>query len=255
MKTVTVSASPRRVSGFTLVEAMVTITIVGLVMTIALKTFVDALLIQYKDYQRLSTDGTLRYFIAQVAKQTLDASEFYVFPTYQSLDGAVNLTTDPSTQNTDNFNTYIGEGDCLVLVTRVNTDIANSVIQRFRIYYRVATSPDTQAPIRYYDSGDVTSSAVTAVATLLNGVNLSTTPNITGSTQIVANCRGRLRTNYSGTPSASSSPYYHPIFATESSTSTAVDTAVSINVEIINGTTTNNMLSSSSFNYTISPRK
>jgi hypothetical protein len=36
---------------------------------------------------------------------------------------------------------------------------------------------------------------------------------------------------------------------------TPTNDSVSINVEIINGTTANSMLSSSSFNYTISPRR
>jgi hypothetical protein len=48
---------------------------------------------------------------------------------------------------------------------------------------------------------------------------------------------------------------FYPIFSSESSTATPVNDGVSINVEIINGTTAANQLSSSSFNYTISPRR
>ena len=47
----------------------------------------------------------------------------------------------------------------------------------------------------------------------------------------------------------------YPAFSSESPDSTATNGFISINLEFINGTTINNLLSSSSFNYTISPRR
>ena len=48
---------------------------------------------------------------------------------------------------------------------------------------------------------------------------------------------------------------FYPIFSSEAPTITASNESFSINVEFINGTTVNNLLSSSSFNYTVSPRR
>jgi len=249
-------------SGFTLVEAMVSMTIVGLVMGLALTVFTNALRAMYKDGQRLSTNTSLRYFISQVSAETLDATEFYVFPTYEKLDGSINLTTDVSALNQDNYGTYLAHGDCLLLVRRVSTDDTTSNVRKFCIYYRVraaSAAASTQTPIRYYEKEYDAAGTGTALTTLLNAVDLKTTPAFAGSRQIIASARGRPI----GSPN-NVAPYNsingvtetsYPIFATESPTSVATNTSVSVNVEIINGTTAGNQLSSSSFNYTISPRK
>lgn len=242
------AAAPHR-AGFTLVEILVAMTISVLVMGLTLAVFTTALRAMYRDIQRLATDAALRSFTTQVAKETLDSTEFYVFPTYEKLDGDVDLSADVSSLSPDD-GVYQAFGDCLVLVTRVSTQ-ATAPVRQFRIYYRVATSPDLQAPIRYYESGDYGSSGTSAsLATLLNAVTLRTTPNIAGSRQVVANTRGRLRD-----PAPTVAPFCYPIFSTDSETPTPTNDSVSINVEIITGTTVNNLLSSSSFHYTISPRK
>ncbi len=237
--------------GFTLVEIMTSMTIFGLVMVGALGLFLTGLRAMYRDNQRLATNATLRYFIAHVTKETLDSTEFYVFPNYQSLNGNVDLTNGVSALQTDAFGTYLAYGDCLVLATRVSADVSTSNIRQFRVYYRPTANADAQAAIRYYESQDygATGTATTLTA-LLNAVNLNSTPTIAGSRQVVPNAIGRLRT-----PAPASGALHYPIFATESATATPTNDTVSINVEVINGTTANNLLSSSSFNYTISPRK
>lgn len=241
-------AALRARAGFTLAEAMVSMTVVGLVMGAALTTFVFGLKTMYRDTERLTTNATLRYFIAQMSKETIDSTEFYVFPNYQSLDGSVSLTSDVSTLQSDSYGTQLAYGDCLVLVSRIDTDDSTSNIRQFRIYYRVTTNTSTLAPIRYYESTDYGSSGTsTSLATLLSAVNLSTTPAYTGSRQIIAQARGRLKTGTTST--------YYPIFATETDSDSSTNYSVSVNVEVVNGTSTNNLLSSSSFNYTISPRK
>jgi hypothetical protein len=235
-----------RSRGFTVVEVMITMTIMMLVTAGALGLFLSGSKAMYKDMQRLITDGSLRKITLQVAKETIDSSEFYLFPNYLSLDGTVNLATDLSPLETDAYNTDVAYGDCLVLVTRVTVDDTSNVRQ-FRIYYRAVTSPDQQGELRYYEGTDYgVSGTATPLATLLNGVVLSTTPAYPGSRVLASITRGRKRTGLTT---------YYPIFSTESTGPTPTNESVSLNIEVINGSSVNNLLSSSSFNYTISPRR
>jgi len=234
-------------SGFTLPEVLISLGVVSLVLAATMSTFLFGYRMMYRDSQRLATNATLRYFVAQVSHETLDASEFYIFQDYRALDGNVDLEDDVTTSVTyvDGVNVY--HGDCLVLVTRVNLD-ASARVRKFRIYYRVATDPSVEAPIRYYESTDYgASGTATSLTTLLNGVNLRNNPNVSGSRQLAERSRGR--------PVDSDPRKIYPIFSSEFPTLTKTNENVSINVEIINGSTVNNLLSSSSFNYTISPRR
>jgi hypothetical protein len=220
----------------------------------------------YKDTQRLVTNASLRKFTLQVAKETIDSSEFYLFPSYAALDGTVDLTADVSQLTTDAYDTQIAHGDCLVLVTRVTVD-ENSAVRQFRIYYRTTTNPNNTAAIRYYESKDYGAAGTsTSLGDLLNAVNLKSNWATTGS-ELGAISRGRQFTTSGShwcplsTPPFTSSNTcthandYYPIFSSESATVTATNESISINVEIINGTSANNQLSSSSFNFTISPRR
>lgn len=242
------SAPPRRPAGFSLVEAMVSMTIASLVMAGTIGTFLFGLRTMYKDSERLVTNATLRFFIAQVTKETLDATEFYVFPDYESLDGSVDLVDDVAALETDAYGTYLAFGDCLVLVTRVSIS-ANANVRQVRIYYRETTDPDVTAAVRYYETADFGSSGTsTSLNDLIDAIDLNANPRLAGSRVIVERARGRLK--------ATPDTYVcHPIFSTESATTTPTNDSVSINVEVINGSTVNNLISSSSFNYTISPRK
>lgn len=235
-------------AGFTLIEAIVSMTIAMLAIGGALSTFIFGLKTMYKDSERLATNANLRYFIGQVSKETLDATEFYVFPNYQSLDGSVDLTNDVSSLQTDAYGTYLAYGDCLVLVTRVSVS-SSSNVRQFRIYYRDTADPNATAAVRYYESSDYgVSGTSTSLTDLVDAVDLKNNPTISGSRVIVSSARGRTKTGTGVTGC-------YPIFSTESATTSPTNDSVSINVEVINGTTVNNMLSSSSFNYTISPRK
>lgn len=239
----------RKIAGVSLVEIMIAGTIGTLTIGLTLSTFLTALRTMYKDTQRMATNAALRGFTLQVAKETLDSTEFHLFPSYESLDGTVSIGTDVSPSSADEtYETYLAYGDCLVLVTRVSTDDAARVRQ-FRIYYRHTTAANTIASIRYYESADygATGHATKTLEELVNEVNLKNAPTLTGSRQLVARARGRLKKG--------STTECYPIFSTESATTTPTNDSVSLNVEIINGTTTNNLLSSSCFNYTISPRR
>jgi hypothetical protein len=235
-------------AGFTVVEILIAMTIALVAIALALGTFLFGLRSMYKDNVRLETNSSLRKFMGQMSKETLDSSEFYIFPSYQSLDGSVNLASDVSSLGTDAYGTSIAHGDCVVLVTRTSVS-ANAAVRQIRIYYRVATvaARNNEAPIRYWEGTDYGPGSTQAnLTTLLNAINLSSNPTLSGSTQLTARAKGRRI----GTTSD-----FYPIFCSESPSVSATNESFSINVEFINGATVNNMVSSSSFNYTISPRR
>jgi hypothetical protein len=236
---------------FTIVELMLSMTISILVIGLTLGLFLQCLRIMYFDSVRLETNATLRKFISHISKEGLDASEFYLLPSYQTLDGDINLTTDVASTTIDPYGKTVAHGDCIILVMRTSS-AADAPIRQFKIYYRVATvaARNNLSPIRYYDSGDVTSTGphitLTDLKALLDSVNLSGTPAIAGSRLMAENAKGRLIP-----PTVNS----HPIFSSESATVTPTNESFVINTEIVQGTAANKMISSSSFNYTITPRR
>jgi prepilin-type N-terminal cleavage/methylation domain-containing protein len=251
MKKRPVSRSRR--AGFSLVEVMISTTIVGLCMGMCMTTFILGSRMMYKDTVRLQTNSSLRYFTAQMAKETVDASEFYLLSDYTKLDGSVDIdssdgSSDLAVPVDDGNGTMLASGDCIVLVTRTSLD-TGAKVRQFRIYYRVASAANVSnaAPIRYYESPDYGASGTSTTLTeLLNAVDLNSTPNLSGSRQITASAKGRR---------VGSTSTYYPIFCSEGPVVTATNESFSINVEFITGKSTINMLSSSSFNYTVSPRR
>jgi prepilin-type N-terminal cleavage/methylation domain-containing protein len=262
---------PSARAGFTLVEVMISMTIVVLVMGMALSTFLFGLRTMYKDTQRLITNASLRSFMAQISKETLDASTFYLFPYYTKLDTSVDLAADPifptgpEIDAADNdFDKWIAHGDCLVLVT-LTSRFRTSDIRQIRVYYRVTTNQagvNAEAPVRYYEtadwgegtSGAANGHAFSGIAAELNAINLNANPNRSGSRLLNARSKGRKVPGPFPNGSYVANDLY-PIFSTESPNANPANGFISINVEFINGSTVNNLLSSSSFNYTISPRK
>lgn len=274
MKNTSRSPRSRPDAAFTLVEIMISMTIVTMVMGMCMSTFLLGLRMMYKDNVRLATNTSLRYFTAQMAKETVDSSEFYLLPDYTALDGSVDIdnsdgSSDMAVPADDGNGTMLASGDCIVLVTRTSID-SGAKVRQFRIYYRVCKTADVncQAPIRYYESQDYgTSGSSSTIGALLNAVNLASTTNTNYSknstTQVITSTTSYARTgdkNRQITATAKgrkigSTANYYPIFCSEGPVVTATNENFSINVEFINGTTANNMLSSSSFNYTVSPRR
>ena len=265
------AASQKRGVGpaaFTLIEVIISMTIGVMVVAMALGTFIVGLRIMYKDIQRLESNSSLRSFMAQISNETVDASYFYLFPYYTLLDGNVNLATDPSTltqdfnATNDIFDRWVAHGDCLVLITKTS-EFRSTDIRRIRIYYRVTSSQTTvnsEASLRYYKTADWGEGTETVsnghplsnLTTELNGIDLNSSPNLPGSKVLNARSLGRkVPSPYTGYAAGDC----YPIFSTESATQTSTNGFIAINVEFINGTTQNNLLSSSSFNYTISPRR
>ena len=219
----------------------------------------------YKDQQRLASNASPRSFTAQITHETVDASYSYLFPHYTALDGSVDLATDPAplTQDfdsaTDIFDRRVAHGDCLVLVTKTS-QFRSSEIRQIRIYYRITASQaevNADAPLRYYETanwGEGTSGAsnghpLSGLAAELNAIVLSPNPTLTGSKLINARSQGRrVPSPYTGYTAGDA----YPMFSTESATQTSTNGFISINIEFINGSTQNDLLSTSSFNYTVS---
>lgn len=256
----------QRPAGFTLAEVLISMSIITIVMGMCMSSFLFGLRTMYKDTQRLQTNANLRSLMAQISKETLDASYFYVLPYYTSLTNSVNLGTAPSSMTqildaADNdYDRWVAHGDCVVLVTKTS-QYRTTDIRQIRIYYRTTTTQtqrNAEAPIRYYETADwgegtsSTSNGHTDVAAELNSINLNSNPNRTGSRQLVGRTVGR-RVAVASTPFVVGDRY--PVFSTESPDSTATNGFIAINMEVVNGSTINNLLSSSSFNYTISPRR
>jgi len=256
--------------GFTLVEIMISMTIVSIVMSMCMSTFLFGLRTMYKDTQRLMTNASLRSFMAQISKETLDASYFYLFPYYTALDGSINLDTDYAPLSftdaaDDDYDKWIAHGDCLVLVTKTAL-YRTTDVKQIRVYYRVTADQgstananlNAEAQIRYYETADwgegsaATSNGHSDVTAELNLINLKANPSLVGSKLLNARSKGRpVPSPY--TPYKAGDLY--PVFSSESPSASATNGFISINVEFINGSKLNNLLSSSSFNYTISPRR
>ncbi len=250
----TTSTLRRATRGFTLVEVMISMSVVVVVLGLCMSTFVFCLKLMYKDMARLQTNANLRSFTAQITTETIDATQYYLFPLYTTLDGNVNLSTAPIDTSgwlADNYGSTYAYGDCLVLVTLADESTGLSNIRQIKIYYRQVTNSNNDGPILYWAGQDYGTAGTTqTLPQLLNAVNLNSTPNYPGSKVLTKIARGRKKPTWTA-----SNPVYYPIFCTESATASSTNQNVSINVEFINGTSVNNLLSSSSFNYTISPRK
>ena len=263
-----------RLSAFTLVEVLIAMTLVVVTVGLATSTLIFGLRIMYKDAQRLESNASLRTFMSQIASETLNASVFYLFPYYTSLDGSVNLTTAPidsatptqAYNNTDDvYDQWIAQGDCLVLVTKTSIH-RSSDIKQIRVYYRITrnqTELNSTAALRYFETADTTGvpgegwgegtastsngHPMSGLEAELNLINLNGNPALAGSKRLNPRSLGRLK------PAPSTDRF--PIFSTLSPSASPTTGSASINVEFVNGTTTGNLLSSSSFNYTISPRR
>jgi prepilin-type N-terminal cleavage/methylation domain-containing protein len=271
MKTPThISARLRR--GFTMMEVMFAMTITVLTVGLAMSTFLSGLKMFYRDNQRLASNGSLRTFMRHISNETLNASFYYLFDYYTLLDGNVDMTVDPSdpaqsyNNANDQYDRWIAHGDCLVLVT-LTSRYRTTDIRQIRIYYRITKDQSTtagqnlnsDAELRYYETADwgegnpndnnvatddTNGHPLTSLTTYINAIDLKTSPRIAGSNAISTRSLGLYKP---------SSTDRYPIFSTLSPIATGTTGSISINVEFV--TSGNLRTSSSSFNYTISPRR
>lgn len=252
---------PAPTGGFTLVEVLISITVLVSVLAMTMSTFLFGLRTMYKDTIRLQTNAAMRYFTAQMAKETVDSSEFYLFENHKKLDASTDIDASDGASDMAivDGTTTLASGDCIVLVTRTNLT-TGAKVRQIRIYFRVVTADTNgdslinvsdEGSIRYYESPDWgTTGSTSSLDTLVNAIDLSTNANFaaTGAINrmITAKAKGRK--------SESSSAYF-PVFCSDNPYVTPTNQSFSINVEFINGNSVINMVSSSSFNYTVSPRR
>jgi len=184
-------------AGFTLVEVMVSMTVVTAVLGMSMGVFVFCLKLMYKDMSRLQTNANLRSFTAKITTETVDATNYYIFPLYTTLDGNVNLATAPidtSAWITDTYGSSLAYGDCLVLVTLADESSGSSNIRQIKVYYRQVTNSNADGPIRYWCGTDYGTTGTTQTLTqLLNAVNLNATPVYPGSVILSQIARGRKK--------------------------------------------------------------
>jgi prepilin-type N-terminal cleavage/methylation domain-containing protein len=271
-----IRSSRRGQSAFTLIEVLISMSVVSMVMGMCMSTFLFGLRTMYKDSKRLETNASLRSLMAQISKETLDASYFYVFPYYTRINTNTSLVPDTPTGSgpssmaqienaaDDDYDKWVAHGDCLVLVTTTSA-FRTTDIRQIRIYYRTVTTQAQRnthlnAAMRFYETPDWTEGTAGAsnthplsnLAAELNAINLNANPNRSGSKQLVPQTIGRVVPS-PYTPFAANDRY--PVFSSESPDSTSTNGFIAINMEVVTGNNINNMLSSSSFNYTVSPRR
>jgi hypothetical protein len=239
-------SSRRHSRGFTLPEILITGSIATTVIGLTLGTFLMGLRTVTKDAKRLHTNGSLRHLTGHVARHTLGATGFYLFPSFASLDGNVDIVNDLS-PNDDPGGGFLFHGDCLVLETKTDTS-ANSRIRQIRIYYRAPGlgQANNPGPIRYIegrDYGPGGAPAGTTVTTLLNTYNLAANANPASAKTLVESALGNPRT---------ASPFgNYPIFSTVDNVAPGASAQnLSINAVLVSEGVAN----ASSLNYTISPR-
>lgn len=165
-----------RSRGFTLVEIMVSVTIVGLVIVGAIGLVVQTLKTYYYDSARIRINRDIRTFTQDMDTDAAYSNYFLIFPNFTS-----------RTQNSG-ANDYIladGEsGDFLLLVsTTTNAATGTSYITKFIGYYRDA-SGTAAGPVRKFTVSipnvNPATLGATPIATLLNTymptANQSTNP-------------------------------------------------------------------------------
>lgn len=235
--------------GFTLSEVLITASLGVTTLGLAMGAFLFGMKASVKDTQRLSTNADLRYFTAHLSKKSIEATGFYLFPSYKQLDGGVNLSTDLSADEATATSDFLYHGDCVVLEIRTDTS-STSKIRQLKVYYRVPpTSSGTLSvseggPVRYLEGRDYGTTGTTSdIVTLLNQINLSDNPNPSGAVTLVPSAIGNPR------PSPAVGNY--PIFCTvDSVVPSSQSQNLSINAVIVSDGVPN----ASSLNYTISPR-
>lgn len=154
-----------RTGGFTLVEAIVSLTLFGLVMAGALPVMLQSLNTYSYDVGKLFINRDIRTFTSELTNHATYANYFLIFPSFtnRSVTAAVNgvnVTTDSSVN--DGLS-----GDFLVLVFKDDDD--DTKVSRLVGYYRDpadASIATNQGPVRTFDI-TIKPSSSAAVWTLL----------------------------------------------------------------------------------------
>ncbi|QYM79556.1 prepilin-type N-terminal cleavage/methylation domain-containing protein [Horticoccus luteus] len=164
----TASPSARPSGGFTLVEILITMTILGLVSAGALRFTMHALNIFHYDAGRIKVNRDIRSFTQQMTTNAVYSSYFRIFPSFsQRSVTSGGVTTDAAVSDGQS-------GDFLLLVF-ADTDITSgkTLISRIIGYYRDPENPSvatSTGPVRKFDRtlSPAVDAAVTPLYQILN---------------------------------------------------------------------------------------
>jgi hypothetical protein len=141
--------------GFTLIEALVTLGLMGLVTVGVLRFAIQALNIYHYDGGRLLVNKDIRTFTSSIAADAVASNYFRIYPDYQT-----------RTAVTDG-----NSGDFLLLIfTAMNATTGASTIERLIGYYRDpanTSDPASLGPVRRFDVAIATADQSLDLATLL----------------------------------------------------------------------------------------
>jgi prepilin-type N-terminal cleavage/methylation domain-containing protein len=137
-----ISSSPGRTRGFTLVEIMVSVTLVGFVVMGTISLLAQTLRTYYYDSARIRINRDIRTFTQDMDTDAAYSNYFLIFPNFSS-----------RTQNSG-ANDYIladGESGDFLLLVSTTTDVTTgtSYITKFIGYYRDATGT-AAGPVRKF---------------------------------------------------------------------------------------------------------
>lgn len=152
------SPTRSRSSAFTLVEILVTTTLLMLVAAGIMRVFIQSLNTYYYDTGKILVNKDIRKFTSEMTENATYANYFKIFPAYNSLTRTVSTLINPSDPD-QGFTTAIVDssvndglsGDCLVLIYKDSTD--DRKISRLVGYFRAPetpTDPTSTGPVRRF---------------------------------------------------------------------------------------------------------
>jgi len=148
--------SSRKPRGFTLVEMLVAVTIMGIISAVMMRAFLQVLNIYFYDTAKIQINHDIRTFTGAMSENATYANYFKIFPAYNNLSRTTTTlvnSNDPdqgyTTAMTDSSVNDGQSGDCLVLVYK---DPANdTLINRIMVYFRSPDPTTGIGPVRVLD--------------------------------------------------------------------------------------------------------
>lgn len=189
----------RRQRGFTLVEMLVAVTILGIISAVMMRSFLQVLNIYFYDTAKIQINHDIRTFTASMSENATYANYFKIFPSYTDLSRTTSTLVNPSDPD-QGFTTAITSsavndgqsGDCLVLVYKDTAD--DTKIARLIIYFRSPDPTTHIGPVRIIDLPITPSSSLPVNQLIPNITNPALYPIVVQLSQDVGD--GRLFYDY-----------------------------------------------------------